>query len=131
MPAMVHTIRAARLVSFLVAAAMALPAVGQDAPADVGGTWALTVQTDQGTGTPSVSFTQDGAKLTGTYSSQVFGELAVTGEVKGNAVTFSFKADVQGTAFTVTYSGTVEKDAMKGTVSLGDAGTGTFTGTRK
>jgi hypothetical protein len=31
----------------------------------------------------------------------------------------------------VTYSGTVEKDTMKGTVKLGDLGEGTFKGTRK
>lgn len=105
--------------------------VAQDKPADVAGAWALTVETAQGTGTPGVTLKQDGEKLTGTYSSQVFGEQRVTGTVKGNAITFSFTGSVEGTAITVTYSGTVEKDTMKGKVALGDLGEGTFTGKKK
>jgi hypothetical protein len=103
----------------------------QEKPADVAGAWALTVEIGQGTGTPSVTFKQDGEKLTGRYSSQVFGEQEVTGSIKGNAITFSFTGSVQGTAVTVTYSGTVEKDTMKGKVVLGDLGEGTFTGKKK
>ena len=103
----------------------------QNAPADVNGAWALTIDTGQGTATPSVTFKQDGEKLTGSYSSQVFGEQKVTGTVKGNAITFGFTGKMEGQSFTVTYSGTVEKDTMKGKVVIGDAGEGTFTGKRK
>jgi hypothetical protein len=39
--------------------------------------------------------------------------------------------EVQGTSLRVVYSGTVEGDSIKGTVSLGEAGEGTFTGSRK
>ena len=103
----------------------------QDKTQDVAGTWLLTVETAQGSGTPSLTLKQDGEKLTGTYSSQVFGEQQVTGTIKGNAITFGFTATIEGTTLTVTYSGTVEKDTMKGTVSLGDLGEGTFTGKKK
>jgi hypothetical protein len=128
-----ETTRSTVFLSLLIAAAFSTAslAIAQEKPENVAGTWALTVQTDQGTGTPSVTLKQDGETLTGTYSSQVFGEQQVTGEVKGKAITFSFKGTVEGTAFTVTYSGTVEKDTMKGKVTLGDAGEGTFTGTKK
>lgn len=105
--------------------------IQQDSPADVAGAWALTVETGQGTGTPSVTLKQDGEKLTGTYSSQVFGEQQITGTIKRNAVTFSFTGSVEGNTLTVTYSGTVEKDSMKGKVALGDLGEGTFTGRKK
>ena len=107
------------------------PMVQQEKPADVSGTWALMVQTDQGTGTPSVTLKQDGEKLTGNYSSQVFGEQEVTGTIKGNAITFSFAGSLEGNKFTVTYRGTVDKDTMKGKVSIGDMGEGTFTGKKK
>ena len=103
----------------------------QEAPVNVAGAWALSVETAQGTGNPSVTLQQDGEKLTGTYSSQVFGEQNVTGTIKGNAITFSFTGSVEGNTFTVTYSGTVEKDTMKGRVTLGDFGEGTFTGKKK
>ena len=118
--------------SVLLALFIVAPAsTQQDKPHDVAGAWALTVETGQGSGNPSVTFTQDGEKLTGTYSSQVFGEQPVTGGIKGNAITFSFSASIEGNSFTVTYSGTVEKDAMKGKVAFGELGEGTFTGRRK
>ena len=98
---------------------------------DVTGAWAFTIETGGGTGTPSVTFKQDGEKLTGHYSSQVLGERDFTGTVKGNAINFTVEADIQGQAVKVVYSGTVEKDTMKGKVVLGELGEGTFTGKRK
>lgn len=119
------------LLATVVALAATAPRVQQDKPQDVAGAWALTVETAQGTGNPSVTLKQDGEKLTGTYSSQIFGEQEVTGSIKGNAITFSFTGAIEGNTFTVTYSGTVEKDTMKGKVTLGDVGEGTFTGKKK
>jgi hypothetical protein len=107
------------------------PAAAQEA-VDVTGTWALQIDLGGGQGgAPSVTLKQEGEKLTGTYSSQVVGEHQVTGTVKGNAVTFGFEASFDGNAVKVTYSGTVEKDAMKGDVTFGDFATGTFTGKKK
>ena len=115
----------------IIGGAAAVEAARQEAPANVAGEWQLTIDTGQGTGTPTVTFQQDGEKLTGTYSSQVFGEQKVTGSVKGNAITFGFTATLEGNSFEITYTGTVEKDTMKGKVKLGDVGEGTFTGKKK
>ena len=117
----------------LVAAVVTLPASPQaasgrqDKPADVAGTWAITVEIAGNTGNPTVALKQDGETLTGSYSSQVFGEQKVTGSIKGTAITFEFTASLEGNAVKVTYSGTVDKGTMKGKVSLGDLGEGTFT----
>ena len=125
--------RLATSVAFLVAAAIVLPSPAiaggarQDKPADVAGAWALTVEIAGTTGNPTVALKQDGETLTGTYSSQVFGEQKVTGSIKGNAISFEFTASLEGNAVKVTYSGTVDKATMKGKVSLGDLGEGTFT----
>ena len=78
-----------------------------------------------------MTFKQDGEKLTGHYSSQVLGERDFTGTVKGNVINFTVEADIQGTAVKVVYSGTVEKDTMKGKVVFGELGEGSFTGKRK
>ena len=99
---------------------------GQDTPADVAGTWNLTVDIGGTTATPTVTFKQEGETLTGTYSSQMLGEQKVTGTIKGNAITFEFTASFDGNAVKVTYSGTVEKATMKGKVTFGDLGEGTF-----
>jgi hypothetical protein len=98
---------------------------------DVTGVWALQIDLGGTTGTPTVTFKQDGEKLTGTYSSQVLGEQTLTGTVKGNKIDFGFMASFEGNAVKVTYTGTVEKDTMKGEVSFGDMGGGTFTGKKK
>ena len=99
---------------------------------DVTGTWALEVQTEAGTGTPQVTFKQDGEKLTGMYSSQLLGEVALTGSVKGQAIQFTLAANVQGNALEVVFSGTVDDSAsMKGKVTFTGVGEGSFTGKRK
>jgi hypothetical protein len=74
---------------------------------------------------------QAGEKLTGHYSSEALGEADLTGTVKGRDIVFSFTANVQGMAIGVTYAGTIEaSDAMKGRVTLGGLGDGTFTAKR-
>ena len=99
---------------------------------DVTGTWAFEVQTEAGTGTPQVTFKQDGEKLTGVYSSQLLGQLELTGSVKGQAIQFTLAANVQGNALEVVFSGTVDDSAsMKGTVTFTGIGEGSFTGKRK
>ena len=97
---------------------------------DVSGTWAVEVETGQGTGTPSFTFKQEGEKLSGQYRG-LFGEAPVTGTLNGTAIAFSVDVTAEGNTVRVTYSGTVEKDTMKGTVKFGDLGEGTFKGTRK
>ena len=84
--------------------------------ADVSGTWQFTVETSQGTGNPTVVFQQKGEQLTGTFNSQIFGEVKITGSVKGNAIEFGFDGDAGGQTLKVSYKGTIESPAaMKGT----------------
>ena len=103
----------------------------QDKPVDVAGKWALTVETAAGTGAPTIDLKQDGETLSGTYSSQVFGEQKLTGSIKGNAISFAFTGSVQGNTVTVTYTGTAAPATMKGKVTLGELGEGTFTGKKQ
>jgi hypothetical protein len=99
---------------------------------DVTGTWAFEVQTEAGTGTPQVTFKQDGETLTGVYSSQLLGELELTGSVKGQAIQFTLAANVQGNALEVVFSGMIEDStSMKGKVTFTGLGEGSFTGKRK
>ncbi len=97
---------------------------------DVSGTWAFQVEFSGGSGTPTMTFKQDGEKLTGHYSGQL-GEAPLAGTIKGNTIEFVIDIDVQGTAAHIVYTGTVEKDTMKGAVTLGEFGEGTFTAKKK
>ena len=125
-----------RLAVGMAATVVAMMAVGftvaAQASADVAGDWALSVDTEQGTTTPSVTLEQNGAELTGHYSSETLGEADVKGNVNGNEVTFSLSANVQGYPIDVTYTGTVQDDGtLSGQISLGGLGGGTFTGKKR
>jgi hypothetical protein len=110
--------------------AIVLSAIVVSAQTNLTGKWVLDVQTDAGSGTPTVTLKQDGDKLSGHYSGQL-GEAELTGSVKGNDFSFSFSGDLQGQAFKVTYKGTADKDTMKGTLDLGGMASGTFTGKKQ
>jgi hypothetical protein len=94
---------------------------------DITGAWIFTVETDQGGGTPTITFKQEGEKITGTYSG-LFGEQSLAGTLKGQALVFKFgSADVGE----ITYTGTVENNnSIKGTVDIPGI-PGTFTAKRK
>ena len=69
--------------------------VAQD-KVDITGKWVFQVETSAGTGTPTVTFNQDGEKLSCHYSSMTLGEADFTGTIKGREITFNFNADVGG-----------------------------------
>jgi len=101
--------------------------------ADVSGTWQLTVETSQGSGTPTIVLEQKGEQLTGTFNSQIFGEAKIAGTVKGNAIEFGFEGDAGGQTIKVSYKGTIESPTtMKGTaVYAGFDDKATWSATKK
>lgn len=120
---------AALVTAAAVAAGFAAPVAAQNQ--NVTGDWAFSVQTDQGSGSPAITFKQEGETLTGTYSG-LFGTAPLKGTIKGTAIEFSFESEAQGQRVDSVYKGTVEKDEMKGTVAIaGGQLNGTFTATRK
>jgi hypothetical protein len=116
-----------RMFVISLAALGAFSTVAFAADADVTGTWNMNVETQAGPGTPVFTLKQAGKAVTGTYKGQL-GEAPVTGTVNGNEVTLKYSINAQGMELTVTYTGTVDGASMKGKVSLGELGEGTFTG---
>jgi len=112
---------------FVFWAAFSIAAVEE---ANVAGAWDITLQTGQGTANPSMLLTQEGEKIAGTYQGR-FGESKLAGTLKGNAIRFSITVKFQDEPVTVSYSGTVEGESMKGTVQFGDRGSGSWTAKRK
>ena len=94
-------------------------------PANISGTWAVTVMLDAGSGTATFVFDQKGDSFTGTYSG-VLGQAKLAGTVKGNQVEWSFDG---GPAGKVSFQGTLDgATKMKGTAEYGQLGKGSFTG---
>jgi hypothetical protein len=116
-----------RMFVAMLAATALLSAAAFAADANIAGEWDMAVETQAGTGTPHFSFRQDGSTLSGTYKGQL-GEAPITGTIKGNEATWSFKVSAQGMDLTITYSGTVDGNTIKGKMQLGDMAEGTFTG---
>jgi hypothetical protein len=114
----------------MFALGLLLPAHASAQATNVTGEWTFDVTTDQGSGTPTITFKQDGETLTGTYAGQL-GAADLKGTVKGNAIHFTFTIDAGGQAAPVTYDGTVEKNTMKGKLDIGGMVNGTFTATKK
>jgi hypothetical protein len=75
--------------------------------ADVSGTWLMSVETQAGSGSPTFTLTQKGDQVTGTYKGQL-GEAPVTGSVKGNVITLTYKINAQGQDLEVVYTGTLD-----------------------
>lgn len=100
------------------------------AAADVTGTWDLTVETQGATSHPSVALKQDGERISGTYQGQM-GSSKLEGSIRGNDISFAVTLKFQDAPYTVTYTGTVSDDTMKGTARFGDSGTGNWTAKRR
>ena len=101
-------------------------AVAADDKVDVTGVWNVEIEIGGQTGMPVFTLKQDGDKITGKYKGQ-FGDADVTGKLKGNEIEFSFEA--QGAK--ITYTGTVDKDTMKGKANYADQATGEWKAKKK
>jgi CHASE2 domain-containing sensor protein len=106
--------------------ALSAPRGLAQAKVDVTGKWAFNVETAAGAGAPTMTFKQDGEKLTGHYTG-TFGEADLTGTVKGGEISFSFSVDAQGQTLKEIYTGTVDKESMKGKIVIEGFSEGTFT----
>ena len=104
------------------------PAQEKPAPT-LTGTWGLEVTHSAGTSTPTLNITQTGEKLNGKYVGS-YGESVLTGSIKGTDFTFSVEIGTEQKV-TVVYTGTLAGDTVKGTLTMGEMGEGTFTGKRK
>jgi hypothetical protein len=83
------------------------------APAAVG-TWAMTLETPQGTQSPTLTIAGAAGSLTGSFTSPT-GELALdSASSDGDAIDFQVTIDLGGQALVLIFSGTIEGDMMSG-----------------
>jgi hypothetical protein len=100
-------------------------------PADVLGMWNATVTTAQGQTIPvQLKLKKDAEKIVGTISSEM-GQAPVLAEVKGKALTISFTFQGQNGPMAIEMAGTVDGDAVKGTMAVGGQTGGEWSGTRE
>ncbi len=106
------------------------PKEGQEKPAaTMTGTWAIEANHSAGTSTPTATITQTGEKLSGKYVGS-YGEAPLTGSIKEREFTFRVEIGTEQKV-EVVYTGTLDGDTIKGSLTMGEMGEGTFTGKRK
>lgn len=117
--------------ALLVTSALALGAATSVMAADaaLAGTWNLKIVSPQGTRTPSMTLTQNGSQLVGTYKG-MRGEAPISGTITGNQFTLTVQIVTPDDKLVVQYKGTVDGAAMQGLVVMGRLGEANFTGAR-
>ncbi|GAC1631624.1 MAG: amidohydrolase family protein [Candidatus Acidiferrum sp.] len=97
---------------------------------DVSGKWTLKYTTPEGDeeSTVDLAMSQDGT-LTGTTTSKRGTATIISGYASADKFSFTINIPIQGNAADVTFSGTFEKDTMKGSISVMSFSID-FTGTR-
>lgn len=99
---------------------------------DLTGRWLLAVVTDNGTGYPVLEITQDGDKISGTYTSNAMGSRSIAGTVRGDTVSFVLSASGAGEGVVLTYTAhIVTADSLNGMVDFAGMGGASFTGRRQ
>ena len=112
------------------AAQNSAPPQNQEKPAStMTGTWAIEAHHAAGVSTPTATITQTGEKLAGKYVGS-YGETELTGGIKGQEFTFSVEIGAEQKV-RVVYTGTLDGNTIKGSITMGEMGEGTFTGKRK
>jgi hypothetical protein len=111
------------LAMFMLLAVVVSVSAAQDKPANVAGSWTINVSGETGNAKQSMTLTQEGGKITGTFKGpRQSGTIA--GTVDGNNIKFHVTAGIP-----LDYTGTVDGDSMSGTMS-GRGKTGDWKATR-
>jgi hypothetical protein len=96
---------------------------------NLSGKWDVEVE---GYGAPrsqKFDLKQNGEALSGVYAGK-FGESKVSGTVNDATVDFEMRVIENERIVTIHYTGTVSEDGIKGTVTFGDLGKGTWVASR-
>jgi hypothetical protein len=100
-----------------------------DGTQNISGKWEVQVEGVGAPRTQKFELKQKGEALSGVYAGKL-GESKVNGTVKDSAVDFEMRVIENDQIITVHYTGTVADDGLKGTVTFGDAGKGTWVASR-
>jgi hypothetical protein len=87
--------------------------------ADLAGTWKASLETPNGNIESTFEFKVDGAKLTGSVTSQQMGTTPISdGKIEGDNFSFAVKREGPNGEFVINYKGTVKGDEAKMQISI-------------
>lgn len=97
----------------------AMPTLGQTS--SIAGEWNAAMNTPGGVRNFKIVFAVDGEKLTGTVK-RAAGDVPLTGTIKGSDVEFSYTVRYNDNNLTISMTGKLDGDNIKGTVVFGESG---------
>jgi hypothetical protein len=97
---------------------------------DISGAWDMSIDTPQGQMALTVTFKQDGEKITGTQTSPM-GESPLEGTLVGNELKYTITIDMQGQQATISFGAKVDGAAMSGVYEFAGMGSGAWTAKKK
>jgi imidazolonepropionase-like amidohydrolase len=97
---------------------------------DVTGTWEMTVTTEMGDISATVTLVQTGSEVTGTFRSEMGTSDITDGTISGSDIEFSVTLPIMDRPRELVFIGTVEEDTMEGSLDLGAMGTAEWKATR-
>jgi len=100
-------------------------------PAEVGGTWDVTVSTPQGGNQATLTVTQTGASFTGQLASEMGSAAVDNGEISGNTVSWSITLSMGGQSVTINFHGDVEGNRMRGSAEMPGMGSMSFSAQKR
>ncbi len=107
------------------------PSGASGPPAEIGGTWDLSIATPQGTNQAMLTASQSGAAFTGQVTSEVGSAAVENGEISGSAVSWSITLTIGGQSVTIAFHGEVDGNRMRGSADIPGMGGATFTAQKR
>lgn len=95
----------------------------------IDGKWEITINSPMGAQKAKLDLSSNGGELTGTQHAQGSSQPVANGKVDGNAVSWSANI-TSPMPMTLEFTGSVDGDAIKGSVKAGAFGSFPFTGAR-
>lgn len=91
-------------------------ATGGDTDVSAAGTWSIDIETPEGAQSATLTLTQEGSSVSGTFDSEL-GTAPVNGSIEGNELNLTLTLDAGGQTIRVDMTGTVEGDTASGTAA--------------
>jgi len=98
---------------------------------NVTGDWEMTMETRRGETIRTISFVQEGEKLTVTMEGFQGEDITGEGTIKGNELEWTILRSTPRGEFSMAYTGQVDGDTMTGEVQMGQRGSNEWTAKRK
>ncbi len=104
---------------------------GGEAAAEVGGTWDVTLSSQQGSNQATMTLNQSGSSFTGQMTTEMGSSQVDNGQVSGQTASWSITLSMGNQTMTITFHGEVEGNRMRGSADIPGMGSASFSAQKR